>query len=151
MVIIMSMGERLYTGNGSGVVAHSILRKRSSSTNGRTGSPGRHISTGRHAGSLRGPKKMFQSTSSSLSNASTYSPVKLRSTSFSPATFSRSYPHLRPSSPSHRPRRHLPQTPNKRLDLALDKFSNIALPFYLQIISCHTNNIAKVDNFEAFN
>ena len=130
MVIIMSTGERLYTGNGSGVVAHSMLKKRSSSTNGRTGSPGQHISPGRHAGCLRGPKKMFQSTSSSLS----------------PATFSRSYPHLRPSSPLHRPRRHLPQTPNKRLDLALDQFSNIALPFYLQIISCHTNNIAKVNN-----
>jgi hypothetical protein len=149
IVIIMSMGERLYTGNGSGVVAHSILRKRSSYSNGRTGSPVRHISPGRHAGSLRGPKKRFQSTSSSVSP--TTSPVKLRSTSFSSATISRSSPHLPSSSPSHRPRRHLPQTPNKRLDLALDEFSNIALPFYLQIISCHTNNIAKVGHFEAFN
>ena len=145
----MSMGERFYTGNGSGVVAHSICRKRTSSPG--TGSPGRHISPGRHAGSLRGPRRRFQSTASSLSNSSTYSPVKLRSTSFSPATISRSSPHLPSSSPSCRPRRHLPQTPNKRLDLALDKFSNIALPFYLQIISCHTNNIAKVDDFEDFN
>ena len=147
----MSMGERLYTGNGSGVVAHSIIRKRSSYSNGRTGSPGRHISPGRHAGSLRGPKKSCQSNTSSLSNSATYSPIKLRSTSFSSATISRSSPHLPSSSPSHRPRGHLPQTQNKRLDLALDKFSNIALPFYLQIISCHTNNIAKVDNFKDFN
>ena len=144
----MSMGERFYTGNGSGVVAHSICRKRSSSSNGRAGSPGRHISPGRHAGSLRGPRRSFQSTASGLSNSSTYSPVKLSSTSLSSATISRSSPHLPSSSPSHRPRRHLHQTPNKRLDLALDKFSNIALPFYLQIISCHTSNIAKVENYE---
>ena len=145
----MSMGERFYTGNGSGVVAHSIYRKRSSSSNGRAGSPGRHISPGRHAGSLRGPRRSFQSTASGLSNSSTYSPVKLRSTSFSSATISRSSPHLPSSSPSHRPRRHLHQTPNKRLDLALDKFSNIALPFYLQIIACNTSNIAQVENYES--
>ena len=149
MVIIMSMGERLYTGNGSGVVAHSIIRKRSSCTNGRTGSPRRHISPGRYAGSLRGPRKMFQSNTSNLLNSSTNSPLQLRSTSFSSATISRSSPHLPSSSPSNRPRRHLPQTPNKRLDLALDKFSNIALPFYLQIIACHTSNIAQVENYES--
>ena len=146
MVIIMSMGERLYTGNGSGVMTHSILRKGSSSRcNGREGSPTRHLSPGRYGGSLKGQRERFQSSSSF-----TYSPVKLRSHSFSSPTLSRSSPNLPSSSPSHTPQRHLPKPPNKRLEQALDKFSKVALPFYLQIISCHTSNISQVRNSEVF-
>ena len=53
MVITMSMGERLYTGNGLGVIAHSNHRKRTVSVNGKVGLPGRNVSSGRTAGSLR--------------------------------------------------------------------------------------------------
>ena len=138
MVVTMSMGERLYTGNGSGIIAHSILRKRSPSR--LNGSPGRNISSGRH----KSPSRQLQSSSSSLSSSSIYS------TSFASSPISRSTPHLpSSSSPSHKLQRRLPKTPNKRLKLALDKFSNIALPFYLQIIVCHTSNISKVSDFKA--
>ena len=149
MVITMSMGERLYTGNGSGVIAHSIHRKRTVSLNGKARSPGRNVSPGRHAGSLRVPRRRINSSSASLSNTSTFSsPIKSKTTSFSSATLSRSFPHLPSSSPSCRSATHLPQTPPKRLELALDKFCNIALPFYLQIISRHTSNIIKVNHLE---
>ena len=142
MVIIM--GERLYTGNGSGVVVHSILRKRSTSRNsGRERAPDSNISPRRQAGILNGSGRRFQS-SSNVSSCSQNSSVKVKSTSFSSSTISRSSPHLPSSYPSRRPKRHLPQAPNKRLELALDKFSNIALPFYLQIIACHTSNISEV-------
>ena len=138
MVIIM--GERLYTGNGSGVVAHSILRKRSTSRiSGREGSPDSNISPRRQAG-INGSGRRFQSSFPQNSS------VKVRSTSFSSSSISRSSPHLPSSSPSRLPKRHLPQAPNKRLELALDKFSNIVLPFYLQIIACHTSNISEVSH-----
>ena len=140
------MGERLYTGNGSGVMSHSILRKGSTSrSNGREGSPTRHLSPGIYVGSLKGQRGRFQSSSSS-----TYSPVKLRSHSFSSPTLSRSSTNLPFSSPSRTPQRHLSKPHNKRLEQALDKFSKVALPFYLQIISCHTSNISQVRNVEAF-
>ena len=137
----MSMGERLYTGNGSGIMAHSILRKRSPSR--LNGSPGRNISSGRHASSLKSPSRQLQSSSSTLSSSSIYS------TQFSSSPISRSTPHLPSSSPSHKLQRNLPNNTNKRLKLALDKLSNIALPFYLQIIACHTSNISKVSDFKA--
>ena len=141
--MVTIMGERLYTGNGSGVVAHSILRKRSTSMNiGREGSPDSNMSPRRLAG-IHGSGRRFQS-SSNVSSCSQYSSVKVKSTSFSSSTISRSSPHLPSSSPSRRPKRYLPQAPNKRLELALDKFSNIALPFYLQIIASHTFNISEV-------
>ena len=139
------MGERLYAGNGLGVVAHSILRKRSTSRNsGREGPPDSNISPRRQAG-INGSGRRFQS-SSNFSGFSEYSSVKVRSTSFSSSSISRSSQHLPSSSPSRRPKRHLPQAPHKRLELALDKFSNIALPFYLQIIACHTSNISEVSH-----
>jgi hypothetical protein len=148
MVIIMSMGERLYTGNGSEIMTHSILRKESiPRCNGREGSPTRHLSPGRYGGSLKGQRRSFQSSSSNVSNSPIYSPVKLRSTSFSSPRLSRSSPNLPSSSPPHTPQRHLTKPPNKRLEQALDKFSKVALPFYLQIISCHTSNISQVRNF----
>ena len=137
----MSMGERLYTGNGSGIMAHSILRKRSPSR--LNGSQGRNISSGRHAASLKSPSRRLQSSSSTLSSSSIYS------TPFASPPISRSTPNLPSSSPSHNLQIHLPKTPNKRLKLALDQFSNIALPFYLKIIACHTSNISKVSDFEA--
>ena len=144
MVTVMSMGERLYTGNGSRVMTHSILRKRSTTrTAGREESPSRNISPVRHAGAFRGSRRRLQSSPSSLSSSSSYTPDELRSTSFS-SGISKSSPHIPSSSSSQLPTRHLPPTPNKRLELALDKFSNIALPFYLQIIACHTSNISQV-------
>ena len=33
---------------------------------------------------------------------------------------------------------------NKRLETILDKYCRITLPFYLQILSCHCDNIEKV-------
>ena len=48
-----------------------------------------------------------------------------------------------PSLPSS-PRRGWHPAPNSRLELALDRFTGLALPFHLQIIAAHTKTILQL-------
>ena len=147
-----TMETPLYRGNGAGVMAHSmrrrkmtppVQRQRSFSparTDSFTASPGRRkmtpirrqrsFSPGEVDSALP-PQATHKKLSPSLSNHCSSSELSYSA--------ERQFSSRKSSSKSLTSPRHLrPCTTNRRLELALDQFTSTALPFYLEVLAQHT-------------
>ena len=151
------MNTALYRGNGAGVVAHSmrrrkmtppVLRQRSFSPGG-TDSPRRRKVTHpiqRQRSISPGGKDSFPSPSSTYKKLpySINSPTNLSHT-YSNRLVTQTNSRKISSSQTQSSPRHLRLcTTNRRLENALDQFITTALPFYLEVLARHALKIQKV-------
>ena len=157
------MNTPLYSGNGAGVKAHSMRRRKMTPPiqRQRSFSPARTesiVSPGRRKmtppvrrqrsfspggeDSLPSPHEIYKKLSPSINSPTIVNSSQKQLSN----SLEKEFPSRKISSSiSLKSRRHLrPCTTNRRLELAIDQFTSTALPFYLEVLAQHTSKILKV-------